>query len=192
MTPSAPVVPGAVFGKLTVDHLDHSSHLGRHWFCRCDCGGAAIRTSADLNLSREKKFGCMCRACWVAMRANRRERRSTFQKRCLMGWWRRYGSLFTPAQEREIEQSVRDEVGEACGGWRPWLESVPDVAEPEEAEEAREVSGANDDYAMSHAEIGAVLGCGRTRVWQIEQKALQKMRDEFVRLGIMTRAEARR
>lgn len=56
---------GQVFGRLTVEGLapkpPGSRKHGRHWLCRCSCGGEKITTKDQLECGKAKSCGCIRR-----------------------------------------------------------------------------------------------------------------------------------
>lgn len=56
---------GQVFGRLTVEGLapkpPGARKHGRHWLCRCSCGGTKITTKDQLECGKAKSCGCIRR-----------------------------------------------------------------------------------------------------------------------------------
>lgn len=49
---------GGRFGRLTVLEFSHSKN-GKHWRCRCDCGGEITTSTSRLNSGKARSCGCL-------------------------------------------------------------------------------------------------------------------------------------
>lgn len=169
---------GRRFGRLTVESADEGG-----WLCRCDCGGFAVRTAAQLARSIGAKHGPMCRACLSALGQETLRRREVATKERLRAWWNEYHNLYSYDGEVAEESALRAEVGAELGGWDDRLRAAPEVSESDESTTYdRTLKGI--EYAMELEEIGDVIGLCRERVRCIQEKALEKCRREFRRMGI--------
>lgn len=178
------IAPGDVFGKLTVEHIDHFSHLGRHWFCRCNCGGRAIRTSAALNRSVDSKLGAMCASCMASARDAIFARRDVEKRLMFLERWTKYGSLYSSYEEQVYTDELRANVSENLGGWNQSLAIIPLEAEPTDVDESDRAP--LQEYEMTQKDIGELIGEKTSNVSRIEREALAKLRLRFHRVGVTT------
>lgn len=169
---------GRRFGRLTVESADEGG-----WLCRCDCGGFAVRTSAQLVRSIGAKHGSMCGACLAALGQETLRQRNAATKERLLEWWNEYHNLYSYDGEVAEESALRAEVGAELGGWDERLSVAPEVSESDESAVHGYVLK-SAEYAMGLKEIGEALGIGREYARLIQERALAKCRREFRRMGI--------
>jgi len=125
----------------------------------------------------------MCRACLSALGQETLRRREVATKERLRAWWNEYHNLYSYDGEVAEESAIRSEVGAELGGWDERLSVAPEVSESDESTMYdRTLKGI--EYAMELEEIGDVIGICRERVRCIQEKALEKCRREFRRMGI--------
>ncbi len=71
------IQPGEQFGDLTAVSVSHRAEDGsRVWFCKCSCGGEALKKSGDLTRAVRLGHRPSCRQCVLELQSGQRSARA--------------------------------------------------------------------------------------------------------------------
>lgn len=172
---------GDTFGELTVEKQLPSDRGARRWFCRCDCGGEAIRTTSALLESRRNNRNPCCARCLKELRQGLWIEHTIISANRFKRLWDDRGELWSTGVLDWIEADIRDEVGLELGGWQEWINPPsidfwdygPDLERPVDDELTLKEIG---KFITENAQGKPVHGISRERVRQLETQALGKLK----------------
>ena len=119
--------PGDRYGKLVATRRLTTDRLGVHWLCHCDCGGMAIRRSAQLNRSARNGTVARCAEC-------ARSRLAVDRGSMWADMFRRTGTVWPASAETSLQRRVSDAL-EADGHFAPTDRGTTADAAQDEATE---------------------------------------------------------
>lgn len=124
---------GMRYGELTVEaqlsKAEHDKGGNNRWLCRCDCGGAAIRTTAALNWAARKGTIQSCRECRVQLYHGKKatqhfwvdffiEHKTMWPRSSCLALERQIGEDLQ-AQGHRPPEEVFEVAPETLGSWEP-------------------------------------------------------------------------
>lgn len=176
---AAKLINGARFGRLTVLRRAGTNERGcATWVCRCDCGELALRSGATLRASINLGCSSQCKTCCARDSKVRGTHGRSFARAAFRQMWTDHKSLYSAESEESLVRVTRDALERRFG---PALDDVG-ALEPQPAEGVPTM--ARPGAAMTHKEIGDLMGVSPQCVQQIEKRALGKIRRALMRADL--------
>lgn len=149
------MIIGQRYGKLVV--IEYRPARKKDVLCKCNCGKEVERILEHLEESKSRGVASMCRDCSLRLRSARSKMRHNHFVRS----FKQTGSLYTLASIGELDLPI----------------SYTEENISPSAVDVSPTKASSGTTLMSRKEIGKALGISKERVRQIENRALEKLRN---------------